>query len=123
MRSAPLRFSNPSRQMSNLKEIGSPPWTREEILACLDEFSALYSRRPIKDNQGGMKAPHMFAVWFMVRKLAPDLVVESGIWKGQSTWLLEQACPDARLVSIDLNLGHREYVSKTAVYLDKDFSE
>lgn len=77
--------------MSVLTSIGEPPWTREEIIDSLDEFSAIYADRPIQDNKGGMKAPHMFAVWFMTRKLSPDLIVESGIWRGQSTWLLEQA--------------------------------
>ncbi len=109
--------------MSTIVQIGTPPWTREEIIASVDEFSALYEKRPIKNNRYGMKTPHMFAVWFMARKLAPDLVVESGIWKGQSTWLLEEACPDAKLISIDLNLSEREYVSKTAEYSDKDFFE
>lgn len=104
-------------------KISTPPWTRDEILASIDEFSVIYADRPIKDNHGGMKAPHMFAVWFMARKLSPDLIVESGIWKGQSTWLLEQACPKAKLVSIDVNLGRREYISDKAIYLDQDFSE
>lgn len=109
--------------MKNLIEIGTPPWTRSEIQQSIDEFSIIYSERPIKDNQGGMKAPHMFALWFMVRQLSPDLIIESGVWKGQSTWLLEKACPDAKLISIDLNLGNREYISDNAIYLDRDFSE
>ncbi len=104
-------------------KIGNPPWTRTEIAASIDEFSKIYSDRPIKENQGGMKAPHMFAVWFIAKKLSPDLIVESGIWKGQSTWLLETACPQAKLVSIDLNLGRREYISEKAVYCDQDFSQ
>ena len=104
-------------------KIGNPPWSRNEILASIDEFSTIYSERPIKDNQGGMKAPHMFAVWFIAKKLDPDLIVESGIWKGQSTWLLEKACPKAKLISIDLNLDRREYISPKATYFDRDFSE
>jgi hypothetical protein len=51
------------------------------------------------------------------------LIVESGIWKGQSTWLLEQACPTANLVSIDLNLANRQYISDRAIYSDRDLSE
>ena len=73
-------------------EIGAPPWSRSEILDHIDEFAALYADRPVKENRGGMKAPHLFALWFIARKLAPDLIVESGVWKGQSTWLLENAC-------------------------------
>ncbi len=100
--------------------IGQPPWSREEILNGLDTFAEIYATRPIKDNRGGMKSPHMFALWFMARKLSPDLIVESGVWKGQSTWLLETACPQAKLLSIDLDLRNREYVSQKAVYDDRD---
>ncbi|MEO8045846.1 MAG: hypothetical protein ABI684_01040 [Nitrospirota bacterium] len=103
--------------------IGEPPWSRAEILEHIDEFATIYDSRPIKDNIGGMKAPHMFAVWFIAKHLSPDLIVESGIWKGQSTWLLEQACPRPKLVSIDLNLGNRQYISDHAIYSDNDFAE
>jgi hypothetical protein len=108
--------------MENCKSIGTPNWTREEMIASLDEFVTLYQERPIQDNTGGMKAPHLFAVWFMVRKLAPELIVESGVWKGQGTWLLEQACPSARVVSIDPDLSKRIYISKRVVYTHLDFS-
>lgn len=103
--------------------INLPQWSHEEIVKSLKEFSKIYTDRPILSNDGGMKAPHMFAVWFIVKKLSPDYVVESGVWKGQGTWLLEQACPDAKLISIDLDLSNRVYISKKAVYSDKDFSE
>ena len=104
-------------------KIGNPTWSRDEILNNIDEFLTIYDDRPIKDNQGGMQAPHMFAIWFMAKKLDPELIIESGIWKGQSTWILEQACPQAKLVSIDLNLKYREYISEKAIYCDRDFSE
>jgi len=103
--------------------IGTPPWTRSEIIESIEEFLGVYADRPIADNQGGMKAPHMFATWFMVRALSPDLIVESGIWRGQGTWLLERACPTARLVSIDVDLGNRVFTSDRAVYSNRDFSE
>lgn len=98
------------------------PWTRAEMISTLDEFLAIYEKRPIQDNQGGMKAPHMFATWFICRQLQPDIIIESGLWYGQSTWLLEQACPDAKLFSIDINLANRKYISKRSTYLDTDFS-
>ena len=103
-------------------QIGNPPWDRSDLLRAIGEFERLYDERPIRDNVGGMKAPHMFATWFMARALRPELIVESGIWMGQSTWLLERACPDARLVSIDLDLSRRAYISPKATYVDRDFS-
>ena len=109
--------------MDGLTAIGSPPWSREDIKASLPTFESLYHTRPIQDNSGGMKSPHMFATWFMAKFLSPPVIVESGIFKGQSTWLLEQACPDAEIISIDLNLSQREYVSKHVSYFDRDFAD
>lgn len=109
--------------MNNVIEIGKVPWSREEILSSLSEFEQLYERRPIRNNNGGMKSPHMFAVWYIARRLAPQTIIESGIWKGQSTWLLEQACPSARIISIDLNLARREYISDRVRYSSSDFAE
>ena len=108
--------------MAEETRIGSPPWSRSEIVASLGEFSKVFAARPLKNNAGGMQAPHMFALWFMARRLSPDLIVESGVWKGQSTWLLEQACPRADLYAIGPNLNRREYVSERAIYRYSDFS-
>jgi hypothetical protein len=89
------------------------------MLAALPEFSDIYERRPIRDNKGGMRAPHCFAAWFMLRKLRPTAVVESGLWRGQGTWLIEQACPDADLYCIDIDLGRLEYRSPRATTITR----
>ncbi len=87
----------------------------------LDDFLEIYSRRPIRDNSGGMKSVGMFAVYSLLQKINPLHVIESGIWKGQSTWLIEQALPQCSIVSLDPNLGLREYLSPRAVYSPRDF--
>ena len=109
--------------MTELISIGNPPWSRADLEVALPQFEHLYGSRPIKDNTGGMRFPHMFATWFMAKYLSPSLIVESGIYKGQGTWLLEQACPTAKIISIDLNLSQRVYISNNVSYRDRDFSE
>ena len=91
----------------------------------LSEFSAFtntYQHRPLKTNVGGMRSPGMFHLWFLTRKINPDLIIESGVWSGQSTWLLEQAAPKAKMISIDPVLKKRIFISKKARYQTKDFS-
>lgn len=90
------------------------------MLAALREFAELYEHRPIRDNDGGMRAPHMFAAWFMLRSLRPEAVIESGVWRGQGTWLIEQACPDAALFCAEPNIARIEYRSPRAQYLNHD---
>lgn len=109
--------------MHRTMAIGAVPWTRTEMLDSLQEFSELYSKRPIPENGGGMGAPHMFAIWFILKKLKPPAIVESGVWYGQGTWFFEQACPDAQLYCIDINLERIRYRSKKAHYFDRDFSQ
>jgi hypothetical protein len=57
-----------------------------------NEFLRLYEGRPFRSNDGGMKAPDMFTLFFTCRAVKPRLVVESGVWRGQSTWLIRNAC-------------------------------
>jgi hypothetical protein len=121
----------PSQSLSALKpapaadgpvsELGTVPWTRADAVAALEAFLPVYDRRPIQDNQGGMRSVGLFNVWFLITRLAPKAVLESGIWKGQSTWLIEQAAPGAAILSIDINLALRQYVSPRVRYTQTDF--
>lgn len=65
-----------------LTNIGTPPWTENDIKNKLDEFVELYKKRPIKNNSAGMKAPHLFAAWFIIQHMKFETIIESGIWKG-----------------------------------------
>lgn len=89
--------------------------------ASLEEFSQIYERRPVRDNSGGMSSTHLFLMWYVLRFLKPRVVIESGVWRGQGTWCIEQACPDAEIYSIDINWKNLRYRSRRATYLNKDF--
>ena len=107
---------------NNECHIGKIPFDREVILSALTEFIKIYSQRPILDNSGGMKFNHCFATWFIAKQLSPKFIIESGVWKGQSTWLLEKACQSAQIFCLDLNFSNLIYKSKSAKYIQNDFS-
>jgi hypothetical protein len=109
--------------MQEVKQIGKVDWTYDELRQAIPDFLELYKKKPIFDNQGGMTSAHLFATWFMLKKLNPKNVIESGIWKGQGTWLIENTLPDAKIYSIDVNLSIRKYISDRVQYFDKDFFE
>ena len=104
-----------------LTTIGTPPWTENDIRNKLDEFAKLYKKRPIKNNAGGMRAPHCFASWFIIQHMKFENIIESGVWKGQGTWLFEQANPNAKIFSIDILLKQRVYISDKVTYYNTDF--
>jgi hypothetical protein len=87
------------------------------------DFAPIYERRPIAKNSGGMRFNHSFATWLMLRLLKPRFVIESGVWQGHSTWLIEQACPDAQIFCLDLDFSNLAFRSSRATYIQKDFSE
>lgn len=109
-------------QSNSVTQIGIPPWEVGQLRELAFEFEATYRSRPILENDGGMKSPHMFAVFAMLRALEPQVVIESGVWKGGGTWLIEQAVPDAHVISIDPNLRNLVYRSPRADYSTLDFN-
>ena len=94
---------------------------KREITKEIEKFLKIYKHRPIKNNKHGMQINHMFALYFLLKKLKPQYVIESGILRGQGTWLIEKTLPKTKIFSIDINLGARKYISKKAKYLDQDF--
>ena len=102
-------------------EKNSPKWEKNEILQQLEIFKDLYKHRPIKENIDGMRFQHMFATYFILKKLNPSFIIESGVFKGQSTWLIENTLPNSEILSIDIDLSKREYISKKAKYSNIDF--
>ena len=64
-------------------------------------------------------------VYAILKKLKIKNIYESGVWKGNSTWIIENCFDDFNLVSIDINLSTREYISnsKNVSYYEGDIDE
>ncbi len=100
-------------------------FTDDELKEYLPEFLEIYESRPIKNNLMGMGINHSFALFSLLRKLNLSYVIESGIGWGHSTWLIEQALPNVKLISVDLDLSLRQYISKNpnTTYLEGDVED
>ncbi|XP_068653251.1 uncharacterized protein [Aristolochia californica] len=60
---------------------------------------------------------HSFGLWFIARWLKPDLLIESGAFKGHSTWVLRQAMLDTPIISISPR-HPAKYLAKGPAYVD-----
>lgn len=111
----------------------SDDWSteREALQRELETYATLYARRPF-NNRSGLRGVSAFALFWFLRRLEPDIVFEVGVWKGFSTWLIEQAAPQARLHCFDpmfflsgymsrWKIG-RTYRSPRATYHGQEFS-
>ena len=104
---------------------------RDALLKALREFARVMRQRPFKNEQG-LRGVSAFALYWFVRRLAPSVVFESGVWRGFSTWLIEQAAPAAEVHCFDplfvvehmiprRRIG-KTYRSRHARYSTQDFS-
>jgi hypothetical protein len=94
-----------------------------QLVESIRSFEDVYKLRPITDNSGGMDFDHSWATWHLLRMLQPKLIIESGVWKGHSTWLIEKACPGSSIICFEPNQSRIEYKSENAEYFSHDFSQ
>ncbi|KAL5072804.1 hypothetical protein RYX36_011788 [Vicia faba] len=92
-------------------------WTSKDLLKGLEEFVPIYETRPIKNNMYGMGLDHSFELWFIARWLKPDLMIESGAFKGHLTWVFRQAMPDSHIISVTPRHPEK-YLKKGPAYVD-----
>ncbi|HEX7007428.1 MAG TPA: hypothetical protein VF274_09820 [Alphaproteobacteria bacterium] len=93
------------------------------VAAAVDAFFELYAERPIADNSGGSGFNDSLWLFSTARLLAPSLIVESGVYKGHSSWFLRRAAPDASLHCIDLDLSQRQWCDESIRYHEGDWSD
>ncbi len=86
------------------------------------DFFNIYSSRKYTDNTSGSGFHNAFWIFLFCRTMDPNLIVESGVWKGHTTWLMEQACPDAKIFGFDLNLKQLEYKNLKAKLIEDDWN-
>ncbi|GAB5471046.1 MAG: hypothetical protein Kilf2KO_40760 [Rhodospirillales bacterium] len=70
----------------------------------LDRFLAAYARRPLVANRHGSGFNDSLWLWMLAAWLRPGLFVESGSFMGHSAWLFRSACPEATVVTHDVEL-------------------
>lgn len=104
-------------QKGRSKDGRTVEWGPKDLIKGLEEFVPIYETRPIKNNTPGMGFDHSFGLWFMARWLKPVLMIESGAFKGHSTWVLRQAMPETQIISF--SPGHPEnYLMVGTAYVD-----
>lgn len=118
---APPAVSDPPTPTRRTSSFGPVPWGETGILAGMDEFLSLLAARPAVDRDGSMASVGLFAFWHVLRAIKPAIVVECGVHRGLTTWLIEKAVPEAQLVCIDRDLGRLAYRSDRAEYVESGF--
>lgn len=91
----------------------------------LDEFMDEVYDGFLSENDGGMKSPDMFTMYVMLKELKPDVVVESGVWKGQGTKIIREAVgEDCKIICLEPRIlfGYQDD-GDTEYYMGEDFKD
>lgn len=96
---------------------------KKNIRSDFKKFYNIYKKRPISNNENGIKIEHAFYLFLVIKKIKPKFIIESGVYAGQSTWLMEKFCPNAKFFCFDINLKNLKYKSKKAKYFEFDLTK
>ncbi|HYD70499.1 hypothetical protein [Azospirillum sp.] len=104
---------------------------KQNIIDNLRSFVEIYQKRPF-ENSGGVGASAAFHLYYFLKELNPDAVIESGIWRGFSTWVIGQSVPKAKIICLDPVIALHEHIAPEsynpfyrhpgAAYSHQDFS-
>jgi len=95
----------------------------DNLREIIDEFVDIYEKRPIKNNPYGTESPHLFYLYYIIKTLKPKFIIESGVYQGLSTWIIEKAAPNASIISIDIDWTNLKYKSDKVNYTSIDFND
>lgn len=94
----------------------------ESVRNLVEEFWTLIPSAPVRQRRGGSGFNGALQLFVAMRALEPAFVIESGVFRGLTTWVIRQALPDARLFCHDPDLSGLQYRDARARYDDADWS-
>ncbi|WP_267423941.1 hypothetical protein [Methylobacterium sp. GC_Met_2] len=85
-------------------------------------FWSLIPTAPVRQRRGGSGFNGALQLYVAMRALKPAFVIESGVFRGMTTWVIRQACPEARIFCHDPDLSGLHYRDRQARYSTADWS-
>jgi len=94
-----------------------------DLLESVQDFWDLIPTAPVRQRRGGSGFNGALQLYVLMRALKPDFVIESGVFRGLTTWVIRQACPHAKIFCHDPDLSGLHYRDPQARYSTADWSK
>ena len=91
---------------------------RRDIAAFVERYRA----RPCRDNRGGCRFNSCVSIYLIARLVAPDAIIESGTFQGQSAWVLRSVRPEAEIRCYDPDLGNLLWHDPSVSFAARDWT-
>lgn len=93
------------------------------ILKYIKEYVSVYYKSPIKALESGFGFNEGLFLFCIIKILKPTLIIESGVMKGFTTYLIDSAAHDScKIHCYDINFENLEFKSKKATYYNHDIN-
>ena len=90
----------------------------------INEFEDVFLKSPIKEQGSGFGYNEGVFFYTILKIINPTVVIESGIMKGFTTYLIDAATNEnCRVYCYDINLENNLYNSKKATYVNTDITK
>ncbi|WP_336485741.1 hypothetical protein [Methylobacterium nigriterrae] len=86
-------------------------------------FWDLIPASPVRQKRGGSGFNGALQLYVLMRALKPRAIIESGVFRGLTTWVMRRACPEAEILCFDPDLSGLQYRDPRARYSRRDWSE
>ena len=86
-------------------------------------FIATLQTSPIQQLGGGGSFSAGLLLWTLTKALKPACIVESGVFRGFTTWVLRQSQPNARQFAFDISFSERRRVESCVQYREHDWMQ
>lgn len=98
-------------------------YTEKDIEQYVNEYCKVFTKTPIKDMESGFGFNEGLFLFCIIKVVKPSLVIESGIMKGFTTYLIDCASEkNCKIFCFDINFDNIEFKSKKAKYFNNDIN-
>ena len=98
-------------------------YPKKNIIMYVEQYSKLFLKSPITDMNSGFGFNEGLFLFCLIKVTAPTLVIESGIMKGFTTYLIDAATDKKCLLKCyDISFENIQFKSKKAEYFNHDIN-
>jgi len=93
----------------------------ETLSQAIKQYDVIFRNSNVLNLDGGMGYNNGLILFCFSKLAQPSTVIESGVWKGFTTYLLDSSVKkDAKIFCFDINLGNVAWKSNKAEYFEND---
>jgi len=99
-------------------------YKKKELIKYVEEFEFVFMQSPVKEHESGFGYNEGVFFYSILRIIKPELVIESGVMKGFTTYLIDTATDkNCKIFCYDINFDNKIFHSQKATYINLDISK